>query len=346
MKIIKQIILASTISLLLILSLILNINTNAQNVAGSNIQLTPGQSARVNITYNNESPPADSTTVTDALINIRVGNYFTVDPNSFTDQFGNDPAYPIDASSLSVTPTWTGGYEINYRPRSANTAGTPSGSGTPADVEMPFNTDGVISFEVTLNSNVIGQTNPIDGETIDYGYVFRPINEQGVYAELTHTGPSGNATAEITFTLVTQQNNSPDFSPSISANPSPATVSRPVTITTNDINNGTNLLDGISCTTTISGNSFTASETGTVNNGVCVVNFSSDQVPTQPGTYQITTVAGSTTIGPVDLVFDAAITELPRTGGITLISFAVIFAGILSLATYSVVTKRREIKID
>lgn len=345
-----------------------NVNCNLPQGGGSNVvDMYPGQTRTFRITYFNVGDGPD---MNNAILDTLVGDLLEIDTATLSDQFVNADKFGVTPQALNANPPGTWGNQILYQPKSANDANGFSGSNQPGNIQIQLSECGVLEFQATLAANAL--------ERFPAGTVLNPtIDQQGIYSILRFDG-NGSVQAELSLRIVDAPVTTPPITPACTpaaasgsttgggfnlaspqpvytgttANPSTGIIGSPINISTTglqDSNNcsGNNLLNGVPCTITLQGANYNQALQGTVQNGVCQVNFPANQTPTVTGTYQaVTSLQGSaglleTAPVSVQFTFAATSTALPRSGGLATAVFFAAGSAIAGVGTYLATRKRR-----
>lgn len=166
------------------------------NCATLNMQ--PGATCGFRVDYTN----GEGSATTNSILNILIGSELVVDQSSFTDQMSvNGVAggtFPINYSSITQTNTSGWGARLRYRPGSANTVGTPTGSSTPGN--LAASTTGSVFFRATLKTDVLSRY--AVGDVLEPPTPLNISSLEGIYSVLATTETPNPVPGLVKITLL------------------------------------------------------------------------------------------------------------------------------------------------
>jgi len=186
------------------------LNSNNQDRVASasevgQITLNPGQTGRFFLRYGNASP---DTPIENAILNVRIGKSLAMDTSTLyqidedetegleseevVENFSDYTKYPIQTSTGSSTGSATNqsgsnilnvnssvySSIITYTPASANDPSNPSGNAN--GTEMATLKFGYVTFEATLDPNILQKNNSITGQPYQVGDELAPRDQEGI----------------------------------------------------------------------------------------------------------------------------------------------------------------------
>lgn len=348
--------------------------------AQTSIDMKPGQTLTFTVEYQNSGEGED--TLKGALLTMTIGKHLILDKDSMTDQFP-DTATPNKVLNTLAIISEGSPTIIDYRPRSANTGNTPSGTDQPGDTEITIGQKGLFKFRAKLRDDIlnvdrVAGTKFVVGDTLS-----GPVN--GITSILDHAGTGkapGNFSVKIAapdavvctgksavgsttgggFDGTSRQ---PANVNVVTTPANPVTVEQALNVKGSGFQDSAECsprnLNNSPCTAIMQGpNSFSAQVTGTVRSGVCDVNFTSSQTPRNPGTYRVVIEVdgpdGKLRTAPRNVEFVAkpvvpVVTtpelprELPRSGGLAFAIILAILAAFGGIIAF-VLAKRRKLEVE
>lgn len=337
----NKILLFFSISTLVIASLF-NIPTYSQT-ANNTIEMYPGQSRVFTVTYGNDG---DMSNLENAILDIRIGSFLTVNRNSLKDKFDGGTEHTINFDNVSVSSgLW--GTRINYRPFS----GATGGSSTPGNVEIEPGKNGIFTFEATLDPNIIGKEDPTSGDVYQYDSTLSVSDLQGVNSVLNFTNGE-TIPGNLNITIIRNPNQEEEeeeeeeeevrlSTANITVNPSDPSIGQAVTISVSNLARNDVPVTTGQCQVSLSGGDYQRNFTANIQNGRCEVIVDANQSPTVAGEYNIIATLDGQRVGSRNVTFGIPRTALPRTGGIALSVILVILGGIFSLVVFKLSQKRK-----
>jgi hypothetical protein len=162
------------------------------------LEMQPGATCGFRITYTN----GEGSPTTNSVLNVLIGSELVVDTTSFTDEMivngVSGGVFPMDYSAISQTNTSGWGARLLYRPGSANTTGTPSGSSTAGN--LAASTTGTILFRASIRADVL--TRYAVGAVLEPPTPLNFTSIQGIYSVLATTETPNPTPGLVRITLL------------------------------------------------------------------------------------------------------------------------------------------------
>jgi|694.fasta_scaffold89278_3 hypothetical protein len=356
------------------------VSSTVPTYAQTAIDMKPGQTLTFTVEYQNSGEGED--TLKSALLSMTIGRHLVLDKESMTDQFP-ETATPNKVLSTLAIVTADSPTTIDYRPRSATTGNTASGTDQPGDTEITIGQKGLFKFRAKLRDDIlnvdrVSGTKYVVGDTLS-----GPVN--GITSILDHSG-TGKAPGNFSVKIVAPDaivctgksavggatgggfdstSSQPTNVTVVTTPANPVTVEQALNVKGSGFQDSAECsprnLNNVPCTVIMQGpSSFSAQVTGTVKNGVCDVNFTTSQTPKNPGTYRVIIEvdgpSGKLRTAPKNVEFVAkpvvpVVTvpelpkELPRSGGLAFAIILAILAAFGGIIAF-VLAKRRKLEVE